>query len=221
MGRQSLMLTRMHLDESGMTLTEVLLASAMASLIATAFLVIFSGFSRNVSLEEERAAALSDVQSAAADLTGELRQAVRLSGDAPIIEVLESAGAAAELIFYSDRADDAPGPERYRYLLTDCTATHCTLTRQVTVADAATPPWTFTSTPTSNPVVEDVMLGGDPVFRGADWATGSEIFTTSCDLSAPCEFALVQIVLRVDPDPNIAAEEPLLVRHEVRLRNAR
>ena len=215
------MLKRLFRDESGISLAEVLLASAMASIIATAFLVIFSGFSRNVSLEEERAAALTEAQSAMADLTSELRQAVRITTEGPIVELLESSGSAAELLFYSDRAEDAVGPERYRYTLSDCTATHCALTREITVADSATPPWTYTGSGTSRIVVNDVMLAAGAVFMGADWTTGSEVETTSCDATAPCVFDLVKVAIRIDPDPNTAAEEPLLIHHEVRLRNAR
>jgi len=215
------MLRRLLRGEAGISLAEVLLASAMASIIAAAFLVIFAGFSRNVSLEEERAAALTEVQGAMADLTAELRQAVRLTADGPIVEVLEASGVNAELVFYSDRADDAAGPERYRYTLTGCTVTHCSLSREIKVADSATPPWTYSGAGTTRVVVNDILRGTGTVFAGADWTTGSEVLTTSCDLAARCTFDLVKIDVRVDPDPNIAAEEPLSIHHEVRLRNAR
>ncbi len=213
-------LRRVRFDESGVSLAETLVAAAVAALIATAFLTVFSAFSRSVSLEESRAAALSEVRTAAAAFTVELRQAVRPAADQPIIALLESAGPAAELMFYSDRATDAPGPERYRYYLTDCTATHCNLVREVTVADGPTPPWTYSGAPATRQVVTNVMLGGGPLFLGVDWSSGTETLTTSCDWTTPCAFDLVRIVLRVDPDPDLSAEEPLRVRHEVRLRNA-
>ena len=221
MEREFLVLRSFLKDESGISLAEVLLASAMASIIATAFLVIFSGFSRNVSLEEERAAALTDVQAGMADLTAELRQAVRLTADGPIVEVLEASGATAELVFHSDRAEDAAGPERYRYFLTGCTVTHCSLSREIKVADSATPPWTYTGAGTTRVVLNDVLRGPGTLFVGADWTTGSEVLTTSCDLTSPCVFDLIKIDVRIDPDPNIAAEEALSIHHEVRLRNAR
>jgi len=219
--RQGKVLRRLWTEESGISLAEVLVASAMASIIATAFLVVFSAFSRGVSLEEERSAALTEAQGAMTSLSAELRQAVRLVPDGPLIEVLESAAPSAELIFYSDRAEDAPGPERYRYVLADCTATHCNLMREVTVADGSAPPWTYSGVPTSRRVISDIMIGGGPIFLGSNWRTGTEVETSSCNTNPRCRFDLVEIELRIDPDPNAAAEEPLLVRNEVRLRNAR
>ena len=213
------MLKRLSSDESGISLVEVLLAAAMASIIATAFLLVFSSFSRNVSLEEARASALNDVQQAMIGLTSELRQAIPLAGDSAIIEVLDSSWATAELIFHSDRAD-APGPERYRYYLANCTAVHCDLMRDLTVADSAAAPWTYSGAPNTKLIVPNVLIGGDPLFTGAEWSTGAEVVTTDCDTSTPCEFSLVQIIIRADPDPNLAAEEPLRVRQDVRLRNA-
>jgi type II secretory pathway pseudopilin PulG len=213
------MLKRLYADESGISLVEVLLAAAMASIIATAFLVVFSAFSRNVSLEEARASALTDVQQAMAELTSELRQAIPLAAGDPVIEVLDSSWATAELIFYSDRAN-APGPERYRYYLANCTAVHCDLMRDLTVADAAGAPWTYSGTPNTELMVPNLLIGGDPLFAGAEWSSGSEIATTDCDTATPCEFSLVEIIIRADPDPNLLAEEPLRVRQNVRLRNA-
>ncbi len=67
----------------------------------------------------------------------------------------------------------------------------------------------------------NVLSDGPPLFLGSEWLSGSEALTTSCDLSNPCQFSLVKIVVRVDADPDITADEPLQVRHEVRLRNAR
>ena len=213
------MLKQLRTDESGVSLAEVLVASAVASIIATAFLLVFSAFSRNVSLEEARAAALNDVQSAMSEMTSELRQAIPLAVDDPLIEVLDSTWGTAELIFYSDRSD-APGPERYRYYVANCTGTHCDLMRDVTVADAPVEPWTFTGAPTTELVVPDLLTDGDPLFVGAEWSTGAEVQTTDCDATTPCQFSLVEIIMRADPDPNIAAEEPLRVRQDVRLRNA-
>ncbi len=207
-------------DESGISLVEVMIAGAMASIIATAFVVLFSSFSRNVALEEARAAALNEVQSASANLTAELRQAVPLVTGDPTVAVLDSAWSDAEIIFYSDRAD-VPGPERYRYYVDACANSRCNLVREVTVADNATPPWTFSGTPGTRVVVTNLLSDGDALFRGIDWSTGTEVATTDCDAATPCNFSSVEIVIRVDPAPNMAAEKALHVRHEVRMRNAR
>ncbi len=214
------MLRRLLRDESGITLTELMVAGAMAAIISAAFLVVFSSFNRSASLEEARASALREVQTASADLAVELRQSIPLTDGAFAVASLESGWPAPELVFYSDRARDADGPERYRYYVSGCSGDLCDLMRDVTVADAGGPPWTFTGTANSRRVVANVLSDGDPLFQGAEWATGSEVLTTSCGTSASCRFSLVQIVVRVDPDPNISAEEPLQVRHEVRLRNA-
>lgn len=214
------MLSELRRDQRGVSLAEVLIAGAMASIIATAFLLVFSAFSRNVSLEESRAAALSEMQEATSQITGELRQAVAVAAADPLVETLDSGWATAELIFYSDRAEEAPGPERYRYYTANCTATHCDLMRDVIVADSATPPWTFTGAPVTSTVLSDVLVGPDPLFVGVDWTTGTEIKTAACDATTPCAFNLVELVFRLDPDPNRDVEEPLHVRQVVRLRNA-
>lgn len=219
MERGGIVLKTLRTDEGGISLVEVLVASAMASIIATAFLLVFSSFSRGVSLEEARARALTEVQAATSQLASELRQAEAVVADAPPIETLDSAWGTAELVFYSDRADN-PGPERYRYYLANCTATHCDLMRDVTIADSATPPWTYTGSANSRTIITSVVTGGPALFTGADWDSSSEVLTVDCDPSNPCDFSLVKIEIRVDPDPNLDAEEPLTVRQEVRLRNA-
>jgi hypothetical protein len=214
------MLNRLLYDESGVTVTELMVAGAMASIIATAFLLIFSSFNRSVSLEEARATALREVQAGTSDLTVELRQAIPLSDGSFAVASLTSAWPSPELIFYSDRAREADGPERYRYYVGGCSGSVCDLMRDVTVADSGGPPWTFTGTPNSRRVVGNVLNDGDPLFQGAEWETGTEVLTSSCGTSVDCNFSLVHLVLRIDPDPNTPAEEPLQVRHEVRLRNA-
>lgn len=216
-----IVLKRLCRDESGISLAEVMVAGAMASIIATAFLVVFSSFSRSVSLEESRAAALGEVQEAAANLAAELRQAAPAVDDgSPAVVLLDSDWATAELVFFSDRDANAAGPERYRYYVDACTASHCDLMRELTVADAAGPPWTFTGTPNVRRVISNLLISSDALFQGAEWSTGAEVVTTTCDATSPCSFSLVQITLRVDPDPNISAEAPVHVRHEVRMRNA-
>ena len=85
------MLNRLLYDESGVTVTELMVAGAMASIIATAFLLIFSSFNRSVSLEEARATALREVQAGTSDLTVELRQAIPLSDGSFAVASLTSA----------------------------------------------------------------------------------------------------------------------------------
>jgi len=218
--RWGIVLSRLQRDEAGISLMEVLIAAAIGSIIATAFLVVFSAFSSSVHLEEARAGALDEVQATTSDLNSELRQGVPLEPGGVIVEKLEAAWPAPELIFYSDRFDSAPGPERYRYFVDNCTAALCDLMRSITVADGGTAPWTYTGSATVNRVVSNVLVGGAPLFQGSDWSTGSEVLTTACDLGTPCLFSLVELVLRVDPDPNTAAENTLEVRHQVRMRNA-
>lgn len=212
------MLRRLWDDETGITLAEVLIASAMTSIIATAFLLVFSAFSRNVSLEEQRAGALSEVQLALNELASELRQAIPITDEGPTVAVLDSAWPTAELIYYSDRSD-APGPELYRYYVSDCSATHCNLMREVTVADSSTPPWTHSGTPTSELVIRDLLIGTEALFSGIEWSGGGEVVTSNCGSSTACAFSLVEIIVRVDPDPNRDVEEPLRIRQAVRLRN--
>ena len=213
------MLSRLRHGESGISLTEVLVAGAMAAVIATAFILIFSSFNRSVAIEEDRAAALGEVQSVATGLATELRQAVPLVADGPLVESLESAWPSPELIFYSDRLD-TDGPERYRYYVTNCASGLCELWREIRVADSGGPPWTYTGAGAQRYVAGNIIAGGDPLFLGADWDSGARADIVSCDPSSPCSLALLEFTVRIDPSQRSNAEEALLVRHEVRLRNA-
>ena len=211
---------RLH-GERGTTLTEVLVASMLTVMIAAVFLTLFSAFSRNVQVEQQRAEALRDIRPVIAQMLVELRQAVDVDNDGAIIASLDSSWGGLDVVFHSDRRDDMAGPEKYHYYIANCSGGLCDLMHETTPADAGSGPnWTYVIGPSITRVlVTNVVASGNPLFEGISWATGSEVVTTSCDATARCVFEVVKIDLRIDPDPNNATLPEVQILEAVRLRN--
>ena len=207
--------------ERGTTLTEVMVASMLTVMIAAVFLTLFSAFSRNVQVEQQRAEVLRDMRPVIAQLLLELRQAVDLENDGAIIASLDSSWSALEVVFYSDRRDDMLGPEKYRYYVANCSGGLCDLMHETTPADAGSEPdWTYAVGPSTTRVLAtNVVASGDPLFEGVSWATGSEVVTTFCDGTTRCIFDVIRIDLRIDPNPNNTTLPEVQILEDVRLRN--
>jgi Tfp pilus assembly protein PilV len=215
------MLRRILTDEQGMTLTEVMVAGILTSIVVTAFYSLFYGFTRNLTLEEQRATALQEIRPVVSELIVELRQAQDIDNDGAILTALNAAWSNAGLVFYSDRRSEE-GPERYVYKVNGCSGDVCDFVREVTLADAGTgPTWTYTG-PTTTHVLLDNLLkdGSEPLFRGVSWAAGVEQYTTFCGAGIPCDFPLVRIRIRVDPDPDSTTIPAVQIQEDVRLRNS-
>lgn len=212
---------RRHADQSGTTLTEVLVASMLTIMISAVFFTLFIAFSRNAQIEEQRASALRDIRPVISQMLLELRQAVDLNSDGGIVATLDSSWSGLDLVFHSDRRSDVAGPEKYRYYLTNCSAGLCDLVHAMTAADAGSGPnWTYlVGTPAARTLIENVVATGAPLFQGISWTTGLEVVTASCGGSTRCEFDIVRINLRIDPDPSSDTLPEVQILEDVRLRN--
>lgn len=206
-----------------MTLTEVTVATVITLMVSAAFFTLFSAFSRNVQLEDQRASTLRDIRPVISQMLLELRQATDLDGDGAIIEKLDSSWSSLELIFYSDRRPDIDGPERYRYYLDNCANNICDFVHESTAADTGSGPnWTYDdNTAAERTLIGNVVATGGALLIGVSWNTGAEVLTTSCGGSTRCDFDVVRIDLRIDPTPELGTLAALQIREDVRLRNGK
>ena len=209
-------------DERGISLSEVMVATMITALVSAAFYGFFFAFADDVERQEARATTLEGIRPTVSSLVIELRQAVDIDGDTAVVERLDSDWASVEVVFYSDRLEDAPGPERYRYYLDSCSGNLCALMREVTLADVGTGPnWTHTGVASTTQVLRNVRTDGpEPLFSGVSWRGGTETATLQCDTGATCEFEILRMRLRVDPEPDRPTLAVIEIQEDVRFRNA-
>lgn len=206
-----------------MTLVEVTVATMLTLMVSAAFFTLFSAFSRNVQLEDQRASTLRDIRPVISQMLLELRQAMDIDGSGAIIEKLDSSWSSLELVFYSDRRADIDGPERYRYYLTNCADGICDFVHEATAADTGSGPnWTYdNNTPAERTLINNVVASGTALLIGVSWNTGAELVTTSCGGATRCDFDVVRIDLRIDPNPETGTLAPIQIKEDVRLRNGK
>ena len=223
-------------SDCGVSITELSVVSLIVGLVMAVVMGLFSGFFGNIQVIYD----LEDVERQSRPVIRELVIQARQSiarGDAgdlhPVAEL-----AWDTLSFYSDRLpyDDGGAPELHTYELIDCSNGDeggvCDL--QLTVVppdDPAAEVWTYTGAPSIVRVELENVLADDPsvvaggaLFEGIEWAgdPASQVVVASCEEStgSDCDFQLVEIHLRVDPNP--AKENPRIfeIEESVRLRNA-
>jgi len=207
--------------EGGVTLVETMVAMLITTMVAAVFYTIFYQFSDDVLRQERRATTLEEVRPAVAGLIIELRQALDIDNDRAVLGALDNDWSSLELVFYSDRFADTEGPERLRYHLTNCAANLCDLMRDVTAADAGSgPAWTYSGPAGTARIAQNVLTDGtEPLFAGASWRGGTLEMTNQCGTSPSCQFEVLRIRLRVDPEPG--EDLPVIeVYEDVRFRNA-
>jgi Prokaryotic N-terminal methylation motif len=215
------MTTAFRGGESGVTLVETMVAMLITTLVAAVFYTIFYQFSDDVLRQERRATTLEQVRPAVAGLIIELRQALDVDNDRAVVGTLDNDWDTLELVFYSDRFADSDGPERLRYYLENCASGLCELMRDVTAADSGSgPSWTYTGSVATSQIAENVLTDGvEPLFAGVSWRGGTLETTDQCGTSPSCEFEVLRIRLRVDPEPG--EDLPVIeVYEDVRFRNA-
>ena len=209
-------------SEEGVTLAEVMMASFVSAILAAAFLTLFVGFNGDVRREELTANALGAVRPVVAELLIELRQAVDIDDSGEILDGLESSWADLDLVFHSDRLPDSDGPEQFRYYLDNCADGRCELMRSLTLADVGSDPdWTYTGGAATERMLSNLIAeGGTPLFLGVSWEAGAEVLHTACDVTTPCAFDALRVVVQVEVDPELQGVAPVVVREDVRFRNA-
>jgi type II secretory pathway pseudopilin PulG len=211
--------------EIGMTAIELVVATSVLGLALAAFYTSFYGFFRDVGVQDQLTTAARSTRPVMRSLVIELRQAVTATDDTNDPVVTEMAWD--RITFHSDRDTRTPnlGPEKYSYQLINCSNNACQLRQQVTAPDSGSGPnYTYTGTPVTEIVLTNVVAsasssGGQPgpLFSARTPPTGT---TSSCS-STTCDFPIVVIDLRMDPNLTQQAPRMFELHEEVRLRNAR
>ena len=214
--------------EEGLTLTELMVVTAVMGLVLAATYGVISAFYTNVHNQELKTTAQREATHAVTGMVVSLRQAVDLSDiGQPVLELrsITAGDSTDRLVFQTDRNLDKPGPEQHTYELRNCVANRCELWEDVRWTQAPhTEPYSYPSAADVSAILlRNVVTDGTPVFTGARWVSGTKTFTDSCDGSPgnTCQFPLVEIVLRVDPDVTRDVPRIVEIREEVRIRNAR
>lgn len=220
-------LRRLVRDERGVSLTEVMVSALLISIITAAFYTVFVGFMGNVRDEQLKSQAQDEGRLALSLVVVDIRQALDLVGDGEAVTELQSisAGDATDRIeFYSDRLAFSDGPERYAYELRNCVAQICELWQELTYATPpAVVPYVYPVVPTREMMIlENVVADGTSVFTGVQIAGAVQTPVAQCDgtIGNRCSFALVEVVIRVDPDPTEPTPRIIEFTEQVRMRNA-
>ncbi len=208
--------------ERGVTLMEVTVAAALSAILAAALITLVISVNGNVVRQEQRDNALRQARSTVSQLVIELRQALDIDGDGVVVESLDSSWETLDLQFYADRLTGDEGPELYHYRLAGCVDGLCDLVRDRYSADpGSSPNWTYTSDPVTQVMVSNVVADSpEPLVQGVSWESGSEVVVDLCGAGLACDFVMVRIRLRVEPDRLGEGIEPVQVAEDVRLRNA-
>ena len=212
--------------DEGTSLVEVVVASTVGAIALAAVYSLMWGFTDDVSLATDLADAQRDTRPVIQAIVIELRQATPGSASAAGDPVETLTGTS--VTFHTDRWDPV-GPERVTYTLESCASGLCELRRTVLSADTSSsaPDWTYDD----GDVVLDFVVAegvvdpatsGAPLFAGVEYVSGSPVLTTTCDApgGTACDFPLVAVDLKIDP--NGLRDNPRVyeIYEEVRMRNA-
>ena len=213
-------------DDRGTSLVEVIVASAIGALCLAAVYTVMWGFTDDVSVASDLAAAQRDTRPVIQALVIELRQSEPQNASAggnPVLALDTNAVA-----FVTDRWA-AAGPELVTYRLESCAAGLCDLRRTVVAADTTSvePQWTHgdltlvVDTIVAENVV-DPATSGDALFAGVSYPAGAAVTTASCDTAGgtQCDFDLVAVDLKIDPNGLRDNPRVYAIYEEVRMRNA-
>ena len=225
------MFARLHLDQRGLTLTELSVTVMVMGIALASLATLLNGFFGNVQTQLSLSDAEREVRPVIREMVVEVRQAVPPSEAATALPVLEMDWD--KLVFFSDRLPLDGIPEKHTYELINCTndpnGGTCDLERTVVSADTSSVPPDFTFDDNTinrqeivlTSVLADPDIAIGPLFHGVEWVgtPATRTTVTACSAGTPCSFPLVVIDLRVDPS---IKENPgdYEIHEEVRLRNA-
>lgn len=210
-------------DDTGTTLVEVVVASAVSAIMLSALYVTVWGFSDDVAVASDLADVGFEARPALSTLVIELRQASPAQATAtnPVVALADD-----RIIFTSERVAASDGPERFEYTLENCADGLCELHRRVVAADVSSsePNYTYGD---DIALADDIVLfdvadpdaGGGALFAGVSYSGGSRITTAACGTSPVCAFTSVAITLAVDPNPTRDELNHYVFTDEVRFRN--
>ncbi len=222
-----------HRDE-GFTVVEMVIATAIISLALASIFTVVTGLMTDLARQSALAQVQRDARPMLESLVVELRQAsapLSIPSSRPIESV-----AWNRLVFYSDRLQPHPAPEKYVYELINCSngaqGGTCDLRETIYTADTSSvpPDYTFDDDVIYRQyvalegVLADPYVSLGPAFRAVEWvgdpATRTEV--VSCESSAEstrCNAPLIIVDLRVAYSSTVGLN-PLTLHEEVRLRNA-
>lgn len=142
----------MRRDE-GTTLTELLVVTMLMGMVLSLVFMMMGAVTKMADGMEARSVATDDGRMAMDRMTRELRQAMEVSDGAGVFTVM----AARQCTFYADVNQDGR-PERISYRVSSNN-----LIRTMTSATNSVPPYTFSTTPST----EVVMSTVDPLWTAA------------------------------------------------------
>jgi len=220
--------------DEGFTVVEMMIATAITSLTLASIFAVVTGLMTDLARQSSLAQVQREARPMLEGLVVELRQAsapLSIASSRPIQEV-----AWNRLVFYSDRLQPHPAPEKYVYELVDCSngaqGGTCDLKETIYTADTSSvpPDYTFDDNVIHRQfialenVLADPYVSVGPIFRAVEWvgspATRTEV--ASCESSVEstrCNAPLIIVDLRIAYASSTGLN-PMALHEEVRLRNA-
>lgn len=207
-------------DDRGFSLVELSVAMILSAMVSASLVAVFYSFSQNSSDANERAELQSSAREMIAEITVQLRQAIRVDLNGELVESLDG----DRLVFYTTNYETLQ-PERVVYQRTECLEGVCELWMDrypMVSTDGITT--TFATESIESSFLFGGLLNDQPLFEGFDWMGDPEVHTpvSSCSSTGTeCQFPLVGITVRAKPLGGTAGSASVITLHEeVRMRNA-
>ena len=210
------MLTLLRTDR-GMTIIESSVAVIILGVLLGAIYSIVIRVNRDAGDQVAIANTESTLREAAHGIDVELRQATADTDNGSPIQYL--AWDEIQFLSYLNGGSDL---HLFRYRLQGTCATGCDLEKALFAPIPSSDPPAYQSSPLFTEVQVSGILAStaDPVFVGQEWVSGSLSPISNCDESSSpdCDFNLVEINLRADPnalgtDVEVVITEPVMVRN--------
>jgi prepilin-type N-terminal cleavage/methylation domain-containing protein len=206
MGRRAVILTIK--DESGVTLTELMIVLFLVSIVATLMITMLNTTISTMQGIEDRSGGEAQAQIIANNVAWEVRTGQKLDVDTPVLAVANP----NEMTFYRIK-DFGDAPTRYHYYLVNDR-----LKKGYLTAQTGGPPWVFSGVERVAEAGKYVRnTTGTPMFRYYK-EDGSQIVPVSASDRAMIRRVAISIVCDIDTSE---APPPYTSSIEVRLRNQR
>lgn len=207
-------------DDRGFSVVELSVAMILSAMISASLVAVFYSFSQNSSDANQRADTQARAREMIAEITVQLRQAVRADLNGDVVESLD----ADRLVFYSTNYETLE-PERLVYERTECSEGTCELwlhrypmvsTDGITVS--------FATESLESSFLFAGLLNDQPLFQGLEWVGNPAALSSvsECSTAGPeCGFPIVGITVRAKPLGGTSGSQSVITLHEeVRMRNA-
>lgn len=206
-------------EDSGFSLVELSVALILSGVVVGTLVTLFAAFSQNVGDASGRAELQGLARGLVGDMVVELRQATQADPNAGAVVRL-----SPDLIDFYTVPVGGSEPVRVIYERLDCVSGTCDLwVRRYSVESFTNGRYVFRAAPFQQTLLLAGVLADEPLFHGIAWQGNPSTRTTvtSCGGESPCNFPLVGVTLRAQPNSTTRGSAiPLEVREEVRMRNA-